>query len=153
MEELAHIAPGEDRAGYKELLQKELAAHICPLCPEGLKMGSNEIIRHQLGWNLILNEFAYEYTRVHALIIPEAHKTSLTELSAADMETVRQLASWAIDHFQVKGGALTVRFGDAHYSGASVHHLHFHLISPEHNVARDDNAVVSFAIGLKEGKK
>lgn len=152
MEELAYIAKDESRAGYKELLQQELAAHICPLCPDGLKMGSNEIVRSVAGWNLILNEFAYEHTRVHALIIPEAHQTTLAELSAEDMETVRQLADWAIHHFQIKGGALTVRFGDAHYSGASVHHLHFHLISPEHDESTDDNAVVPFSIGLKEGK-
>lgn len=147
MEDLAYIAPSENRKGYKELLQKELAAHICPLCPEGLKMGSNEIIRHQAGWNVILNEFAYEHTRIHALIIPEVHKTSLPELSPGDMDTVQQLAVWTVEHFQIKGGALTLRFGDAHYSGASVHHLHFHLISPEHNEARDDNPVICFSIG------
>lgn len=152
MEELAYISRGENRAGYKELLQKELAAHICPLCPDGLKMGCNDIIRSQDGWNLILNEFAYEHTRVHALIIPKVHITALNELSAQDWEAMQQLASWAIEHFQIKGGALTIRFGDAHYSGASVHHLHFHLISPEHDESCDDNVIVSFAIGLSAGK-
>lgn len=152
MEELAYIAPGENRAGYKELLQKELAAHICPLCPDGLKMGKNDIIRSQDGWNLILNEFAYEHTRIHLLIIPEAHVTTLDQLSVLDWKAVQQLTAWAIEHFQIKGGALTIRFGDAHYSGASVHHLHFHLISPEHDESRDDNVVVPFAIGLSTGK-
>lgn len=152
MDDFAYIAKAEDRAGYKELLQKELAAHICPLCPEGLKMGHNAILKSINGWNLILNEFAYAHTKVHALIIPQAHQTNLTALSSVDMESVRLLATWAIEHFQIKGGALTLRFGDAHYSGASVRHLHFHIITPEHDENIDDNAIVSFAVGLKEGK-
>ncbi len=152
MDDFAYIAKTEDRAGYKELLQKEVAAHICPLCPSGLKMGHNAILKSINGWNLILNEFAYAHTKVHALIIPEAHQTNLTALSSIDMESVRLLATWAIEHFQIKGGALTLRFGDSHYSGASVHHLHFHIITPEHDENRNDNPTVAFEVGLDVGR-
>ncbi len=150
MEFLAHINPDEDRCAYKNLLESELKDHICPLCPEGLKRTDNNFFKKKAGWTVLANAFPYDHTRVHVLIIPQKHKVDLNELTAKDMQTVGELAQWCQKKFKIKGGALAVRFGDHHYSGASVHHLHFHMISPQHLPHEDMHPVINFGVGTKD---
>ncbi len=147
MEALAHIINDPDRQDYAALLREDEKDHVCPLCPNGLKRVNNQVLKSQGGWKVLLNHFAYEHTKVHVLILPDEHKTSFAQLTAEDWDHVRLLAEWTIEHFHIKGGALTVRFGEFASSGASVRHIHFHIIEPEHNPETDQNYVVDFSIG------
>ena len=71
----------------------------------------------------------------------------LVDLTGDDFETVKKLAQLVIDERDILGGGLILRFGDSHYTGATVAHLHFHLISPIKHDDKDASEVVSFAIG------
>jgi diadenosine tetraphosphate (Ap4A) HIT family hydrolase len=68
-------------------------------------------------------------------------------LTLEDFGAVRILANWAIKNLKIKGGALTLRFGDQAYTGATVEHLHFHIIYPEFDEKTKTAKVVNFPIG------
>lgn len=151
MEKLLFIDKNSDRKEYSNVLKYDLAHHICPLCPNGLH--DSRRLKSLRGWNLVFNEFPYAHTRVHLLIIPEAHKLNFIDLTADDMNAVRELTDWAIEKFQIVGGGLALRFGKLEYSGASVHHLHFHVIAPEVDEKNDLSRVVWFGVGREEEEK
>ena len=64
-----------------------------------------------------------------------------------DFKTVSKLINWAIKKYKIEGGGLTVRFGNSDYTGATVHHLHFHLIVPKFNKKKKEVDPVYFPIG------
>ena len=81
------------------------------------------------------------------MILGEKHRENFSELKKRDFEAVSYLAKWAIKKYKIKGGALAVRFGDTDFTGASVAHLHFHIISPEINKKTGRAKTVNFPIG------
>ena len=80
------------------------------------------------------------------MIIGEKHKENFNELTESDFRSVKTLANWAIKKYKIKGGGLVIRFGNTDYTGATVCHLHFHLIYPKST--KDNMAkTVFFPIG------
>ena len=79
------------------------------------------------------NSWPYPNTTHHFLIICDKHKEKFADLKLDDFAAVRYLVNWAGKKFSIKGGGLVIRFGDTNYTGATVCHLHFHLIVPELN--------------------
>lgn len=136
-----HARDGE----YHEVLETSMREGKCPFCPENFKYHKNPILRKDGNWFITKISWPYENTAFHFIIIGEEHKEHFEELSQRDLISVRGLASWAITKFEIKGGALTIRFGDTEYSGATVCHLHFHLISPQ--VEEKQTKAVNFPIG------
>jgi len=57
------------------------------------------------------------------------------------------LVNWAIKKWKIRGGGVAMRFGKTDYTGASVSHLHFHIISPELDKKKKRSKIVSFPIG------
>ena len=55
------------------------------------------------------------------------------------------LGTWAVQKFELKGGALAMRFGETTYTGASVCHIHAHLIVPK--TEKGKALTVEFPIG------
>ena len=52
-----------------------------------------------------------------------------------------------IKKYKIKGGGLTLRFGEQNYTGATVLHLHFHLIVPKLKPKSKLAKIVNFPIG------
>ena len=118
----------------------------CPFCPENFKYHKKPIYKKIDGWLITKNSWPYKNAKHHLVIIGEKHKTNFAELDEKDLKAVKKLTDWAIKKFKIKGGAITLRFGDSKYTGATVGHLHFHLISPA--LDKKKNAkVVYFPIG------
>lgn len=116
---------------YQRVLQEILTKGKCPFCPEYFLYHKHPIL-FQIGeWKITRISWPYENARDHFLILGDAHKESFLELTQEDLEIVRQLVIWAVIEFSLPGGALTLRFGDPRYTGATVRHLHFHLIVPK----------------------
>ena len=63
--------------------------------------------------------------------MPLNHKEQFAELTIDDFKTLKYLVNWANKNLNIKGGGLALRFGDTNYTGATVYHLHFHLIVPK----------------------
>lgn len=86
------------------------------------------------------NAYPYEGTRVHLLLIYKRHLTRLPRNILALGELSRFIA-WAEKKYDVRGGSLVCRFGETRYNGASVDHVHIHLIvgdvdAPDHKPVR-----------------
>ena len=106
------------------------AAGICLFCPDGLARHPPERIvlrtRHRTA---LRNDFPYPGTRLHLLLVPRQHATDLTGLPAAAQQDFWQaLAALVRDH-QLTYYGLGVRNGDCRYTGASLAHVHAHLLA------------------------
>ncbi len=115
---------------YKEVMTKMVQDSECPLCPP-LPYHPNPILREDGLWLITKSGFPYENTEHHLLMIAMRHIEQLSDLSANDMKSMIGLAQWAEKEFKFEGGGLTMRFGDTKFTGATIKHLHAHLIVPE----------------------
>lgn len=129
---------------YRQTMKKIVADRTCPLCPP-LKWHPNPILKDDSSWLITENSHPYPNSSYHFLIICKRHIELLPELSIKDLKSVLNLAKWATEEFNIKGGGLTMRFGDTLYAGSTIKHLHAHLIVP--TVEGNQVSPVFFPIG------
>jgi diadenosine tetraphosphate (Ap4A) HIT family hydrolase len=139
---------GNARKGeYKKVIEEIARTGKCPFCKENLKYHRKPEFKRKNGWFLTENTWPYKDARWHLIILNDEHKENFSELTKKDLEAVAFLANWAIKEYKIKGGVLAIRFGDTNYTGASVSHLHFHLISPKKDKKTSRARTVNFPIG------
>lgn len=134
---------------YKKELEDIEKKGECPFCEKNFKYYKTKIIalKQYNGWFIAKSNWPYKNSLHHFMIVSKKHKEQFFELNKEDLETVKYLTNWAIKKFKIKGGALTIRFGDTKFTGATVCHLHFHLIYPQKNKKTGRAKVVNFPIG------
>lgn len=135
------------RGGYRKVLEIIKKTGKCPFCKENFEYHKKTIFKTNKKWFIVESTWPYRNAKFHFLIIPEKHKENLNELNSSDFKSVCELANWALKKYKIKGGGLALRFGESSYTGATVFHLHFHLIVPEINKKTKRAKVVSFPIG------
>lgn len=116
--------------GYQETIQEIVSEGVCPLCPP-MKWHPNPILQDDGRWLITQNSHPYPNSEFHFIIISKKHIEGLLQLSAEDFSSILKLSKWATEEFNIKGGGLTMRFGDTLYTGATIKHLHAHLIVPK----------------------
>lgn len=79
-------------------------------------------------WFVKHNDFPYEGTKLHLLVIPERHVTQIEDLTPQEFLEVQQIVGWVNTTFNVQGASLFLRYGDMSYTGATGTHLHFHIL-------------------------
>lgn len=133
-------------AEYAAILQQIIADGKCPFCPEHFKYHEGEVIKENVHWYVINNMRPYENTDKHILVICKRHCVHFNELKDAEILTWRLLINELIHEFNILGGGMALRFGETRYTGATVCHLHFHLIVPK--LGEDGRAIpVFFPVG------
>jgi ATP adenylyltransferase len=148
MDDGAYVDPRYAKsADYANDLAEIAEAGVCPFCPDNMKWHPNPILARHGDWFATKNGQPYDNAEQHYLIIGEVHKVHLAELTATDLENVHELASRLTHGDEVVGGGLVLRFGPTKYTGATVQHLHFHLIIPEIDPVTDRAKTVNFPIG------
>lgn len=136
------------RAGeYKKVIEQIATTGKCPFCKENFKYHKKPIYARKNSWFLTNNSWPYKGTKHHLVILGDKHKEEFSELTAKDFTAIVYLINWAVKKWKIKGGALAMRFGNTDYTGASVSHLHFHIISPQINKKTKRANVVNFPIG------
>ncbi len=100
---------------------------ICPFCPKHLPRTHREPIEWGGTWWLVTkNDYPYEGTVVHYLLICRQHVTRVDELPPEAMaefgEHIAQLSQ------DIPGGVVLMRWGDTAVTGATIAHLHAHFI-------------------------
>jgi len=119
---------------YKKVLEEILASQKCPFCPENFFIKHKKpIISEKDNWFITESQWPYPKALYHFLIIGREHKEKLNELTEKDLAAVAYLSDLITEEKKLEGGGLALRFGDGRLSGATVAHLHFHLIFPERN--------------------
>ena len=133
------------RPHYLSTLKEIAQEGVCPFCPKTMHWHTKPILKRYRGWLITENMNLYPNAQYHFLAIGESHKEHLGALTLHDWSAITYLFNWTIKKFRIKGGAIAMRFGEPAYTGASVRHLHAHLISPD--IKRKSQKPVLFGIG------
>lgn len=80
-------------------------------------------------WSLVKNDFPYEGTKVHYLLIHKKHIKSVSEMSPKASEEMIILIQKISKKYSLPGLSFFMRSGDTNYTGSSIDHLHAHIIS------------------------
>lgn len=122
---LHHARRDDQRRKMEELL----ARGLCPFCPKHLEeYHDNPIEVWGKYWVITKNDYPYAGTKLHYLLIFRKHITRPEEISVVAMkEMLVMLRDFSREH-EVPGGAILMRFGETDYTGATVDHLHLHII-------------------------
>ena len=130
---------------YKQVIREIERVGVCPFCPENFKWHTKPILKRKGDWLITENFNPYKNTRHHFIVIKKTHKERFEELAANDWRDLSYLVAWTIKNFKLKGGGFAMRFGETAYTGATVCHIHAHLIVPQ--VLRGKAKTVWFPIG------
>lgn len=104
---------------------------VCPFCAEHFtKYHPKPIIKETDFWFVTENMSPYEGTKHHFLFVYKpSHISKPEEMSAAALEDLYALLAFVTTTYKIIGGSFFMRFGDTHYTGGSVEHLHAQLIT------------------------
>lgn len=126
---VVHHSRGQEQRTVMDKIQESIE---CPFCPENLtKYHKQEIIQHGQYWLLTKNQWPYEHTSQHFLLISKIHAQKLGDLPSGSGEEMLAMIQWIEEEFSIASGSLFLRFGDPRHNGGSVNHLHFQLIVPD----------------------
>lgn len=104
-------------------------AGVCPFCqPHLTTYHRKSILWQNNGWLVTKNDYPYTGSRHHLLLICKRHVDDILQLDDIAYLELREAVNWVIRHWKIKGGTFLLRFGDGTYNGASVRHLHAHII-------------------------
>ncbi len=122
----SNARPGVYDSVIKDIAKKK----VCPFCPEELaNYHKNPILAEEKHWLATDSMYPYKGAKTHILFIHKKHLAHMSELSPEAWAELHALAGKIGKEKGVTGGTLLMRFGDTKYTGASVTHLHAHLIS------------------------
>lgn len=119
-------ARNEVQAAYMRELEEN---GICLFCPETLRSAPDQKVHFESEhWIVSENRFPYPDTKLHLLLIPQEHVRDMIDLSeeARDdfwdvLEKCRK--SWSLGFYK-----MMTRCGDTNFTGATIEHLHLHLM-------------------------
>ncbi len=119
---------------------------VCYLCT---RLNTHaDIIYSGNYWFIMKNDFPYEGSRYHYLIISKRHVTRMTELSDEEWSEKIKMIQWLEKHLQTPGFSEFSRNGNMMYTHASLDHLHFHFLVGSEK--REDSEKIKVTLGYKE---
>lgn len=102
---------------------------ICAFCPAHFNEFHDNPVEFQTEhWLVTKNDYPYEHSSLHLLIIPAEHVSSVAELSEAARADYLNAIAKAEKHFKLTTYGVAMRSGDFRYNGGSVKHLHAHIL-------------------------
>lgn len=130
----------------KQVMQDIMTEGHCPFCTENLKKYHKmPILQEGEYWLVTENQWPYENTKHHFLLIYKEHAVDLAGLAdEAGIELIK-FVKWLEQTYQIKGGGFAMRFGDTDYSAGTVNHLHVQFIMPD--IHKDGYKPVRVKIG------
>ncbi len=117
---------------YDAVISQIAKDKVCPFCPDQLlAYHKNPILAENTYWLATDNMYPYKDTKTHLLFIHKEHVINISEVPQKAWEELQVLANEFIKNRNIPGGTLLMRFGETKYTGASVNHLHAHVISSD----------------------
>ncbi|MFZ2681521.1 MAG: hypothetical protein WAZ14_00240 [Patescibacteria group bacterium] len=120
-----------NRGVYAQVIKEIAGQAVCPFCPEQLLNFHKRPIRTYGHWSVTDNMYPYQPSKHHILLIHSTHIEHVTELSAQAWGELQTILAEETERRQIPGGTLMLRFGDTHFTGGSVSHLHAHIIQSD----------------------
>ena len=116
----------------RETMKQIMDADHCPFCRENLeKYHKQPIVKEGEYWLVTTNQWPYNYTKQHFLLIYTEHATKLSELDPKAGQELIEIVQWLETEHKIPGGGWAMRFGDSEFSAGSVAHIHVQLIQPD----------------------
>lgn len=129
-----------------EVMQQIDDDGVCPFCVESLaKYHKHPIVRESDNWLVTESQWPYKYTQRHLLLISREHVESPLDLPNEAFAEMGDHMKWAISYEEVAYGGLAMRFGDASKTGASVKHLHAHIVQASEELSEDEKLRFKFS--------
>jgi ATP adenylyltransferase len=112
-----------------EKMKKLAESGICAFCPEHFEEFHDNPIEFQTDhWIVSKNDYPYENTSLHLLLIAKAHVQKVGELSQSARGDFMEVIARVEKEFDLFSFGVGLRAGDFRYNGGSVDHLHAHVI-------------------------
>lgn len=127
----------------KKLMERIEQDGVCPFCAEHFATyHPKPILKETAYWFVTTNMSPYEGTKHHFLFVYRpSHAVHIKDISAEAYGDLLSCMQWVADEHHITGGSFFMRFGDTHFTGSSVEHLHAHLLvgdvdDPDHQPVR-----------------
>ena len=104
------------------------AAGLCLFCPEGLQRYPLQEIEKTDHWTVTHNEFPYKGTSLHLLVLPHEHANDILDLTPAAQRDFWDTLAKIREQFGLKYYGLGIRNGDCSFTGATIAHVHAHVV-------------------------
>jgi diadenosine tetraphosphate (Ap4A) HIT family hydrolase len=105
------------------------ARGLCLFCPDGLRGHERQqILFETRHWAVTPNEFPYQGTALHLLLVPHEHAGDLLDLPAAAQQDFWTALGLIRERYQLRYYGLGVRNGDCRFTGATIRHVHAHVL-------------------------
>jgi ATP adenylyltransferase len=112
------------------------AAGLCLFCPDGLRSIARQKILFQTPhWIVTPNEFPYPGARLHLMLVPRQHVGDILDLDADGQAGFWTALGWVRERYDLTYYGLGMRNGDCRYTGATVRHIHAHVLVGDPAVA------------------
>ena len=127
--DIKNARPGE----YEGVIAEIQSGKFCPFCPDYIKQSKyhKNPIDEKEYWLVTNNSYPYKPTKQHILLIHKEHIEDITEISEAAWGELRTIIKDEAKKRNIEGGSFVLRFGNTKYTGASVTHLHAHIIQSD----------------------
>jgi ATP adenylyltransferase len=102
-------------------MQRLEADGVCLFCPD---------------WTVSPNDFPYPGARLHLLLVPRQHVRDVLDLDAEARAGFWTALGWVRERYDLTYYGLGMRNGDCQYTGATVRHVHAHVLVGDPGVAR-----------------
>ena len=123
-------------AGQLAEMRRLDAAGICLFCPDALARHARQrILLRTRHWAVTPNEFPYQGTSLHLLLVPDQHAGDLLELSADVRQDFWEALGAVARGHKLSHYGLGVRNGDCRYTGATIEHVHAHVLVGDDDAA------------------
>jgi ATP adenylyltransferase len=110
-------------------MQQLEARGLCLFCPDGLREHARQrVLGRTEHWSITPNEFPYAGTALHLLVVPRQHAGDLLDLDPEVQADFWTALGWVREHYGLRYYGLGVRNGDCRYSGATIRHVHAHVL-------------------------
>lgn len=117
------------RSDYANTLNAIVAGGFCPFCEEHLfKHHRKPIIYKSKYWLVTENSWPYKGSKFHFIFITRPHIEKTENMSHAMWTELQKLYKKLVKGYDIAGATLMIRSGDTRFTGASVNHLHAHLV-------------------------
>ncbi len=102
---------------------------ICAFCPERFnEFHDNPINFETKHWVVTKNDYPYEHTTLHLLLIAKKHVQMLGQLTVEARADMTEVIARIENDFRLTTYGFGMRGGDFRFNGGTVDHLHGHII-------------------------
>lgn len=119
---------GRGDGTYSDVIKKINEDGVCPFCKDHLVKYHKKPLTERNFWWITDNMYPYSPTKHHRLLIHKEHISHISEISKEAWDELNEIVKDDSTTLDISGGTFIMRFGNTKYTGASVTHLHAHIL-------------------------